>query len=78
MFDRGSSSTSSTCSTIRQLISYNTAIRPDPASPVDALGLRTGYIEGVNFGEARGVNDYPRSLNEAGGRAFRMSFGVRF
>ena len=62
----------------QKLISFDTTIRPDPASPVDELGLRTGYIEGTNFGEARGVNDYPRSLNEAGGRAFRMSFGVRF
>ena len=62
----------------QQLISFDTTIRPDPSSPVDALGLRTGYIEGANFGEARGVNDYPRSLNEAGGRSFRMSFGVRF
>ena len=62
----------------QKLISFDTAIRPDPASPADSLGLRTGYIEGANFGEARGVNDYPRSLNEAGGRSFRMSFGIRF
>jgi hypothetical protein len=60
------------------LIAFDTTVRPDPSSPVDALGLRNGYIRGTNFGEARGPNDYPRSLNEAGGRAFRMAFGVRF
>jgi hypothetical protein len=60
------------------LIAFDTTVRPDPSSPVDALGLRTGYLQGTNFGEARSANDYPRSLNEAGGRAFRVAFGVRF
>ena len=59
-------------------IAFDTTVRPDPASPVDALGLRTGFVEGPNFGEARGVNHYPRSLNEAGGRAVRVAFGIRF
>jgi hypothetical protein len=60
------------------LIAFDTTVRPDPASQTDALGLRTGHIQGANFGEARSANDYPRSLGLPGGRSFRLSFGFRF
>ena len=32
-----------------KLIAWNTAVTPDPASPLDADGLRTGYIKPSNF-----------------------------
>jgi outer membrane receptor for ferrienterochelin and colicin len=61
-----------------KLVAFNTTVRPDPTSPADALGLRTGFIKGSSFGEARGAGDYPKSLGTSGGRTFRMAFGFRF
>lgn len=61
-----------------KLIAFDTTVLPDPNSPVDALGLRTGYIESPTFGEALSSNDFPKSLGTAGGRTFRMAFGFRF
>ena len=60
------------------LIGWNTSVAPDPDSPLDALGLPTGYLEGPRFGEPRGSGDYPRSLGVDGGRTFRMAVGIRF
>jgi hypothetical protein len=65
------------------LIGYNTTITPDPNSPLDALGLPTGYIKGENFGQAQSNTDFPGSQAGLGGevtrgRTFRVSFGVRF
>ena len=58
---------------------YNTSVRLDPDSPADALGIPTGFIRDPNFGEPTASSDYPRPYGgEVGGRAFRMSFGVRF
>jgi hypothetical protein len=58
---------------------FNTAVRLDPNSPVDALGIPTGFIPDPNFGEPTSSTDYPRPYGgEVGGRTFRMSFGVRF
>jgi hypothetical protein len=54
------------------LIGFNTEVNPDPDSPLDELGLPTGFIEGPNFGEADEVLDFPLA------RTFRMAFGVRF
>jgi hypothetical protein len=54
------------------LIGFNTAVTPDPASPRDALGLPTGFVEGPRFGEAEEVEDFPLA------RTFRMAFGFRF
>ena len=34
-------------------IASNVAVALDPNSPVDALGIPTGYTEGPNFGEAK-------------------------
>lgn len=61
-----------------KLVGFNTTVSPDPASPLDALGLPTGYIKSANFGKARSANDFPRSLATSGGRTFRMSVGFRF
>lgn len=54
------------------LIGFNTAVTPDPNSPLDALGLPTGFIEGPRFGEAQAVEDFPLA------RTFRVAFGFRF
>jgi hypothetical protein len=65
----------------RKLIGFNTTVRPDPNSPVDALGLPTGFIRGANFGKAQSTADFPVSqpgANGNGGRGFRMALGFRF
>jgi outer membrane receptor protein involved in Fe transport len=62
-----------------KLIAWNTTVTPDPNSPVDENGLRTGYIRPANFGTARNNGDYPRPLPGIdGGRTFQMAFGLRF
>ena len=62
-----------------KLIAWNTAVTPDPASPLDADGLRTGYIKPSNFGTARTNADYPRPIPGIdGGRSFLMALGLRF
>jgi hypothetical protein len=53
-------------------IGFDTTVAPNPTSPVDDLGLPTGFVEGPKFGEATSVDHFP------GGRAFRMAFGIRF
>jgi hypothetical protein len=63
----------------QKLIAWNTTIRPDPASPVDALGLRTGYIKGPLFGTGTSQSHYPVPFGgQTGGRTFRVAVGVRF
>lgn len=58
---------------------FNTAIRLDPDSPLDALGIPTGFVRGPSFGQPNASTDYPRPYGgEVGGRTFRMSFGLRF
>ncbi|HUG52677.1 MAG TPA: hypothetical protein VMR21_03720, partial [Vicinamibacteria bacterium] len=59
------------------LIGHNTTITPDPASPVDELGLPTGFTRGPNFGNATQGADvvgahYPIP------REFLLSVGFRF
>jgi hypothetical protein len=62
-----------------KLIAWDTTITPDPASPLDANGLPTGYIKGPNFGKAAADNQFPRPITGTnGGRLFRMAFGIRF
>jgi hypothetical protein len=57
----------------------NVAVAVDPNSPVDALGIPTGFVDGPNFGEATSVDHYPQYIaNIDGLRTFLMSFGVRF
>jgi hypothetical protein len=55
----------------------------DPNSPLDADGLRTGFIRNAAFGTATSNASYPRATNTPGGtalyaRTFLMSFGLRF
>jgi hypothetical protein len=54
------------------LIQYNTVISVDPASPVDELGLATGFIRGANFGKVTSNAHTPVP------REFRFSVGFRF
>jgi hypothetical protein len=62
-----------------KLIGWTTAVTPDPNSPADALGLRTGFVRSANFGNARDNRDYPRPLPGVDGlRTFQVSFGLRF
>jgi hypothetical protein len=55
-----------------KLVTWNTTVRPDPASPRDSLGLPTGYTKGALFGQAQSSGNYVAP------RVFQMAFGVRF
>ena len=60
-------------------IRSNIAVTPDPNSPVDAVGIPTGYVEGPLFGEATSVDHFPQYIaNLDGLRTFLMSLGFRF
>lgn len=54
------------------LISFDTTVIPDPASPADSLGLRTGYVKTSRFGQATRKEDFPQP------RTYRVFIGVRF
>jgi hypothetical protein len=61
------------------VIRYDTTVNPDPNSPLDSMGLPTGYIKGSNFGQATSTAAYPVPFQgQRGGRTFRMAFGFRF
>jgi hypothetical protein len=61
------------------LINYNTTVSPDPNSPLDAMGLPTGFIKDPSFGQATSATSYPLAFQgQPGGRTFRVSFGFRF
>jgi hypothetical protein len=63
----------------QKLIQWNTTVTQDPNSPLDALGLRTGYVQSAAFGTAQAAGNYPRwSSGQTGGRTFQMALGVRF
>jgi len=62
----------------QKLIAWNRTVRADPASPLDSLGLRTGYVKGANFGKAESNSNFPSGLVGDGGRTFRVAFGFRF
>jgi carboxypeptidase family protein len=62
-----------------KLITYNTTYRMDPASPLDALGLRTAVITTPQFGQATSQLNFPVPFGGlTGGRTFRVAIGVRF
>jgi hypothetical protein len=62
-----------------KLIAWTTTVNPDPASPLDADGLRTGYTRVTAFGTPRNNADYPRPIPGIdGGRTFQMAMGLRF
>jgi len=63
----------------QKLIQWNDEVQPDPNSPVDALGLPTGYIKGPSFGQADRNRDYPIPFTGlTGGRTLRVAVGFRF
>jgi hypothetical protein len=63
----------------QKLIEFNTTVRPDPASPLDNLGYRTGFIRGASFGTGTAQTHYPVPFGgQTGGRTFRVALGVRF
>jgi hypothetical protein len=67
----------------QSLVQANTTITPDPASPVDADGLATGFIRGAQFGTGTQNSHYPRAGANPGGdslyaRTYLVTFGVRF
>lgn len=62
-----------------KLVGWTTTVTPDPNSPLDENGLRTGFVRAANFGQARSNTDYPRPLPGLdGGRTFQMALGFRF
>src|SRR3954466_5232279 len=61
------------------VIRYNTTVNPDPNSPLDAMGLPTGFIKGPQFGQATSTAAYPVPFQgQRGGRTFRVALGFRF
>src|SRR5262245_24252900 len=61
-------------------IGWNTTVSQDPTSPLDDLGLRTGYRQGGSFGKATSNSlHFPIPFQgETGGRTFRVAMGLRF
>jgi hypothetical protein len=63
----------------QKLIQWNTTLAVDNTSPLDALGLRTGYTPSAAFGTGTAATHYPRwSSGQNGARTFLMAMGVRF
>ncbi len=54
------------------LLTYNTAVNPDPNSPKDALGYPTGYIKTAAFGNPTGATSYVIP------RTYLLYAGIRF
>ena len=55
-----------------KLVTWNTVVRADTASAVDALGLPTGYTQGPLFGQGTSNANYPRA------RGWQVALGFRF
>ena len=63
----------------QKLISWNTVVRPDPDSSLDALGLPTGFLRSAQFGTATAATNFPVAFpGQTGGRTFRVAVGFRF
>jgi hypothetical protein len=63
----------------QKLISWDTTIKADPNSPLDANGLPTGYLNGARFGTATAAGNYPAPrAGLDGGRMLDVSVGFRF
>jgi hypothetical protein len=63
----------------QKLITWNTTLRQDTTTPLDALGFRTGTIKGPQFGQATRQADFPAPFGgQTGGRTFRVAVGLRF
>jgi hypothetical protein len=54
------------------LTSTNITVSPDPTSPLDSLGIPTGFIKGANFGKGTASGNYPFP------REYFVTVGVRF
>jgi hypothetical protein len=54
------------------LIGSNITVTPDNNSPLDSLGLRTGYVKGASFGKGTSTAHYPFP------REIFISMGFRF
>ena len=62
-----------------KLIGWDTSIKADATSALDANGLPTGYIEGVRNGQGTSTAHYPRPRpGLTGGRTYLGAFGLRF
>jgi hypothetical protein len=62
-----------------KLIRWDTTVTPDPKSPVDSLGLPTGYVTGPRYGTAVSNASFPSALQGVtGGRTLRLAVGFRF
>jgi outer membrane receptor protein involved in Fe transport len=60
-------------------IAWDRTVSVDPASALDANGYRTGVVNGPRYGQATAGTHFPTPYpGQAGGRAFRVAFGVRF
>jgi hypothetical protein len=60
-------------------IAWNTSIAQNPATPLDSLGFRTGFLPGPSFGQATSNLHYPVPFaGQTGGRTLRLAAGVRF
>jgi hypothetical protein len=60
-------------------IAWDRTVTADASSALDANGIPTGYIQGPNFGKATaGTHFVQPYAGQAGGRAVRMAFGLRF
>ncbi len=73
----------------QKLVAWDVTVGPDTNGPKDALGLPLNYVRSPTFGTATGntinltglvANAYPSAFTgaPAGGRARRVSVGVRF
>jgi hypothetical protein len=60
-------------------ISWNTTVRQDPSTPLDALGYRTGFVKGATFGTSTAATQFiPVPIGGNGLRTFRVAVGLRF
>jgi hypothetical protein len=60
-------------------IAWDRTVAANNASPLDANGIPTDYIEGPRFGRATLGNHFPQPYpGQNGARTVRLAFGVRF
>lgn len=60
-------------------IAWDTTISANRSGALDANGIPTTYTEGARFGQATSDLHYPVPFaGQAGGRAMRLAFGLRF
>jgi hypothetical protein len=63
----------------QKLINWNTSIKPDAASPANAMGIPTGFVKSASFGQPVGNTSFPTPFaGQTGGRTLRVALGIRF